>query len=352
MFLIPVGIVLVVLGVGGVEDSRESFWSRRPPPIVSVAGGAPRATDDATVRLSARSRDDDTFPNGYDAIDALEPGMVLRVRVDDFAEYAEGVAAQCVHRAKAFECGNAFPVQFDANGKALFQYQIKDDFHANAVAGGRCRADAARCTLVVHDEQRNTTAVIDTVFHDRLAKPGKIRVTPSSGLADGQTVTVAVTGYPAGAQVNAMLCAAPDATGSGRCGAPGPSAPLLVGPDGTGSSKLVVKEGPVGSQRIPCGRDAVCGISVASADVFTRAPVVAISFASPGGAVYNSNRVAIGLALALVLLGLATWFLRRTDWSPVGEAAAPEIDDAEYADLDAIIAALPPEEDTEPARSP
>ena len=35
----------------------------------------------------------------------------------------------------------------------------------------------------------------------------------------------------------------------------------------------------------------------------------------------------------------------RADWSAVGEAAAPEIDDAEYADLDAIIAALPPEED-------
>jgi Neocarzinostatin family len=351
VFLIPVGIVLLVLGVGGVEDSRDDFWSRNAPPIVSVAGKASRATDDATVRLSPRSRDDDRFPSTYDAIDALEPGMVLRVRAEDFAEYAEGIAAQCVHRANAVECGNAFPVQFDADGKAFFQYEVRDDFHANAVAGGRCHADAARCTLVVHDEQRNTTAVIDTVFHDRLPEPGKIRVTPSSGVADGQTVTVAVTGYPAGAQVNAMLCAAPDATGSGRCGAPGPTTPLLVGPDGTGTSKLVVKEGPVGSQRIPCGRDAVCGISVASADVFTRAPVVPVSFASPGGAVYDRNRVAIGLALAIVLIGLAIWFLRRTDWSPVGEVAAPEIDDADYADLDAIIAALPSEDD-EPARSP
>jgi hypothetical protein len=331
--LIPLGIVLLVLGVGGVD-----------------AGAAESAPERSILRLTPKS-DDNAFPTAYGAIDALEPGMVLRIRVSDFEEYADGVAAQCVHRAQAFECGNAFPVQFDANGNAFFQYQLRDDFHANAVAGGRCRADAARCTLVVHDEQRNTTAVIDTVFHDQLPEPGKIRVTPSSGLADGQTVTVAVTGYPAGAEVKAMLCAAPDATGSGRCGAPGPSVPLLVGPDGTGSSKLVVKEGPVGSQRIPCGRDAVCGISVASADVFTRAPVVAISFASPGGAVYHSNRVVIGLALALVLLGLAIWFLRRTDWSPVGEAAAPEIDDAEYADLDAIIAALPPEEDAEPARS-
>ena len=36
--------------------------------------------------------------------------------------------------------------------------------------------------------------------------------------------------------------------------------------------------------------------------------------------------------------------MRRTDWAPVGEVAAPEIDEAAYADLDAIIAALPPEE--------
>ncbi len=46
-----------------------------------------------------------------------------------------------------------------------------------------------------------------------------------------------------------------------------------------------------------------------------------------------------------MLLLVAIWLVRRTDWRPVGEAAAPEIDDAEYADLDSIIAALPPEED-------
>ena len=148
--LIPLGIVLLVLGVGGIDT-----------------GAARSAPEQSILRLTPKS-DDDAFPTAYDAIDALESGTVLRIRVKDFAEYTEGVAAQCVHRAKAFECGNAFPVQFDADGKAFFQYQLRDDFHANAVAGGRCRADAARCTLVVHDAQRNTTAVIDTVFHDRL----------------------------------------------------------------------------------------------------------------------------------------------------------------------------------------
>ncbi len=269
--LIPVGIVLIVLGAGVADDGRDRV---------------PSAVVQRTVQLQPRPSDDQ-FPTSYEAIGALEPGTVLRVRVFDFEPHAEAVATQCVHRRDEFECGNTFPVQFDADGEAFVQYQVRDDFHASAVAGGRCRAGAARCILVVRDELHDTTAAIDTVFDDRPPAPGRIRVTPSTGLADGQTVTVSVGGYPAGARVHASLCAAPDATGSQRCGAPGPTAPLVVGPDGTGTTTLVVREGPVGSRRIPCGRDAVCGISVASADVFTRAPVAPISFASPGGAVYD-----------------------------------------------------------------
>ena len=330
--LIPVALVLLVLGAGAAEGNRDTVSSHE------------------TVSLSPHASDD-RFPTSYDALGALEPGTVLRVRVDDFEPHAEAVAKQCVHRAQALAVRNAFPVQFDADGTAFFQYEVHDDFHANAIDGGRCHAGAARCTLVVHDAQHDTTALIDTVFHDRLPAPGTIRVTPNSGLADGQTVTVSVTGYPAGARVRAALCAAPSATGSRRCGAPGPTAPLVVGADGSGTTELVVEEGPVGAERIPCGRDAACGVSVASADVFARAPVVPISFASPGGAVYDVNRVALGLTVAILLILLAAWLLRRTDWRPVGEAATPEIDDAEYADLDAIIAALPPEDDAEPARA-
>lgn len=51
------------------------------------------------------------------------------------------------------------------------------------------------------------------------------------------------------------------------------------------------------------------------------------------------------VALLALALGLVSWLVRRTDWSPAGEAAAPEIDEAEYADLDAIVAALPAEDE-------
>lgn len=324
--LLPVALVLAVFGATDTE-------------------ARPRATHDPIVRLAPRATDEDKFPTSYDAIDTLEAGTVLRVRVVGFDSFAEGVAAQCVTRARGFDCGNAFPVQFDGDGKAFFQYQLRDDFIAQTTPSRRCRAGAARCILAVRDVANDTTAVVDTVFHDAVPPPGTIRVHPSSGIIEGQSVTVTVTGYPAGAHVSAMLCVAPDATGSQRCGAPGPSAPLIVGPDGRGTTELVIEQGPVGSQHASCGRDATCGISVASDDVFARAPVVPISFAGPVGAEYDRNRLVLGVGLALLLLGLATWLIRRTDWSPPDEAAAPEIDEAEYADLDAIVAALPPEED-------
>ena len=186
---------------------------------------------------------------------------------------------------------------------------------------------------------------IQTIFDDALPLAGRIRVTQANELPlDGSEVTVHVRNYPPGARVDAMLCAAPQAVGA-RCGAPGPVAPIIVDADGTGTTKLMIEPGPVGSDHAPCSRGDDCGVSVASDEVFARAPVVPITFAAPPGAEYDPTRLALGLGLAAVLVTIATVVIRRTDWSAVGEAAAPEIDDAEYADLDAIIAALPPEED-------
>jgi hypothetical protein len=69
--------------------------------------------------------------------------------------------------------------------------------------------------------------------------------------------------------------------------------------------------------------------------------------ASPTGtsprADYDPVRLPAGLIAAALSLGSAAVLVRRTDWSAVGEAAAPQIDDAEYADLDAIVAGLAPE---------
>jgi hypothetical protein len=172
-----------------------------------------------------------------------------------------------------------------------------------------------------------------------------VTVTPDSGIpVDGRTVIVAVTGFPPRVTADVSLCAAPASTGP-RCGAPGPTAALTVGADGTGRARLRIEPGPVGTDRVPCERGDECGVSVVARGVATRAPVTPVTFAAPPGVAYDPGRLALGLAVALLLVAIAAGLILRTDWSAVGEAAAPEIDEAEYADLDAIVAALPPEAD-------
>jgi hypothetical protein len=285
--------------------------------------------------------DDASFPKTYNAVGRLTPDTVLRVEVFGFDSFTRAVAEQCTPD----NCGNQIRVQFDEFGQAHFQYLITDSFLGSLPVPGGCRANAVPCTIVIRSLDNDARAEVQTIFVDPVPRPGSISVTPARGISiDGETVTVEVRDFPPGAKLNAMLCAAPEATGS-RCGAPGPTAPLVVGPDGTGRTQLLVAPGRVGTSRTRCSRTADCGISVASDTVFARAPVVPISFAGPPGADYDPRKLALGLGLAAGLVAIATWLIFRTDWAPVGEAAAPEIDDAEYADLDAIIAALPPEED-------
>jgi hypothetical protein len=310
--------------------------------VIALGGSAHAAAVGPEVTIE--TDDDASFPKEYDVVGRLEPNSVLRVHVVRFESFTRAVAEQCATN-EAVPCGNPIPVQFDEDGNARFQYLITDAFLGSQPAGA-CRGNAAPCTLVVRALGSQQRAEIQTIFIDPTPPAGRIGVTPSSGLSvGGATVTVEVHDYPPGVHVQAMLCAVPDSIGS-RCGEPGPSAPLVVGPDGSGRTRLVLKPGRVGSQSARCSRTDRCGISVASDAVFTRAPVVPISFAGPPGADYDPTRVALGLGVALLLVGAAIGLIRRTDWSAVGEAAAPEIDDAEYADLDAIIAALPPEEDT------
>ncbi len=351
----------LIIGVGP-EDTMDRERAARLPSSARPTGAstaALRTNTTATTQPSpggARRRvvlgpevaieadGGETFPVSYDVADGLGPATVLRMRVTGFEPFARATAKQCAE-SRAEVCGNALSVQFDADGAAEFQYLVTDDFLGALPVPGRCRADAAACTVVVGALIGNRHGQIQTVFGDTVSPAGRISVTPTVGLSlVGETVTVEVTDYPPGAELTAMLCAAPDATGA-RCGAPGPTAPLVVSRNGTGRTELAITPGPVGAERAPCFRGDDCGVSVASAEVFARAPVVPISFAAPPGATYDSTRLVIGLGFALFLLAIAAALLRRTDWSPVGEAAAPEIDDAEYADLDAIIAALPPVED-------
>jgi len=327
---------------------------------VVVATGAPRGAAAAfgadagagaavPVRLAVENDvDEGTGFTSTRLIEGLSSTAVLDVSVEGFESFASAVAEQCLVTTVS-ACANRLPVQFDGDGRARFQYLVRDDFRPGT---GGCAADAPRCVVVVRALESDHRAEVVTLFHDRLPPPGELEVDPASGLADGRSVRVAVAGLPAGAAVAVTTCVAPAVEGAARCGAPAATEHLVIGPDGTVATDLTVTSGPIGADGLRCGGEQRCAIVVIGDSVAVRAPVLPITFALPPGSDYDPARLAAGLSLAAALLAVAVVLLRRTDWSAVGEAAAPEIDDAEYADLDAIVAALPPEPEDLEVTSP
>ena len=277
------------------------------------------------------------------AVGGLESTTVLQVEVEGFDPYSVAEARQCVDDGDR-RCGNLLKVQFDENGHASFQYLVTDEFLA-VRASGRCRADDPPCSIVVAATQGSGDEQLWTFFRDPVPPRGRIEVTPSSGIDEGQAVTVTVEGFEPRTPLQAQLCALTDGNSPHRC-RPEPAASVVT--DNRGRARTTVVVGPgTGDNGIACDRSNRCGIAVASTAGFLRSNTVPLAFLKPPGAGYDTTRLAVGLSVALLLVLVAVWLIRTTDWSPVGEQAAPEIDDAEYADLDAIIAMLPPEEEDE-----
>lgn len=341
VLFLPIALFLVRVVVTGLDtptDSTPSETSASPPTTVRAPADATTvvALPDAlgpVVHLAA---------GGEHAVGGLDPDSVLQLRVSGFFEFARARVRQCVG-VDAAVCGNEIQVQFDVDGAASFQYLVVE-----AAGPGSCRLRSAPCFIVI-DQDDDARTVLRTLFHDALPPEAMVRVEPASRLKDAQTVRVSVEGLPPFATANVVLCSLPVDRAADRCGIPGVVVPITADAQGAAAADYAVKAGPVGRERVPCGRGSNCAVAVVSDSAFVRAQPVRVVFAKPAGAQYGGLRLALGLAAALLLLALGTWLVVRTDWSPVGEEAAPEIDDAEYADLDAIIAALPPEEALEPS---
>ncbi len=238
MLVLAVAGAFALVGLGGGDESDERH---RETGTAAASDSTSRATTPehpetraptlgAAVRIEADAGA--TFPVSYDVADRLAPDTVLPIHVVGFGPFAAAVAEQCAPSLSR-RCENQIAVQFDADGEAHFQYLVSDEFLEAQAIPGRCRADAAPCTIVVRTADGERRGSIQTIFVDAIPVAGRIEVTPSTGLSlDGERVTVTVHDYPPGGEVAAMLCAAPDATGS-RCGAPGPTARIAVGADGT-----------------------------------------------------------------------------------------------------------------------
>jgi len=270
-------------------------------------------------------------------VDGLGDERALRIRVTGFESFERVEAMQCVYTSTRV-CGNRIGVQTDDRGGATFFYVTTDDFAAEAREAGGCERDRNRCTIRIESTSDERVAEIDTVFNGTARPPGTITLSPSEELEEGAAVSVAVSGYPPGTSFDAVLCRTDVALVGRVCGAPGPSAKVAIGTDGTGESTITIVEGPVGTSGLSCTRRTTCGVTLQSPDTYVRAVPVSISFRGRAGPEYDRARLVLGLGTAIVLLSLAGWWMVSGEWAPPQEAAATALEEADYADLDAMVA--------------
>jgi hypothetical protein len=324
-------LAVLVLGAGGMrsgdhdEDAAPSTTvaARRPSPGTQVPPPArvQRGTPVPTIVMHAAEADR-FLP--YQPVSGLTPDRVVRVNVDGFDWHERGSVQQCVvELGRQTACGEPFPVQFDGDGRADFQFAVRGDF-----AAGACRVGQPACLLRVTGESGTRQASVQTVLVDDFT-PGDVRIEPAGPVADGQAVDVIVSGFPPGTTATAVLCAPPESYDARRCGTPAPTSTFAVDRTGAGRTTLRVAAGRLGSDAALCGPRRGCGITVVVGDGFVAAPVAPVRFSLGPGVAYDGGRVLLGVLTAMVLLGGALVIARRTDWTKPTEAATPDLDGAD-----------------------
>ncbi|MET0895995.1 MAG: neocarzinostatin apoprotein domain-containing protein [Acidimicrobiia bacterium] len=333
MFLPALLVALALMGgtatatVGEADDGGSRS--------VASASSASRAPTDVERAAGVRevvvlAPTDDEFSDVV-TVDAIDARVVLRVYAVGFEALVRGEIEQCVSTTNGVaRCGNRFPVQFDENGNARFQYLVGDHY---LDPGGRrptCEPGVTSCVLRLTDGA--TTATVHLVFGDTAVRT-RVTVTPRPDhLEPGQSVVVALTGFVPGERVRVTTCAAPATSGTRACGAPAPVAHVQVGADGTASTRLVVDDTRVGSTYRRCVRGGRCAIVVQGTATPATVPPIEVSFAAGAGASYDREQVALGFAAAFLLLVVAVFLIRRTDWRKPSEAETPEMDAAVLVD--------------------
>jgi hypothetical protein len=324
--VVLLGGAAVVVGVGvdsGDDAARDADrpTSTTTRPATTSTSAPPPASDLAVREVALRVGAEGEFAPPPAIVDRLPARAVLLVEATGFPSGSSGVIEQC----SAAGCGNAFPVLFGDTGVARVQYLVTQEFRTSFSASATCGPSDPPC--IVRVSSAGAVAMLATVFGGVAPPPRAVTIpAPAGGFDDGDGVLVSVSGFTPGERVQAMLCAAPAVSGTARCGTPGPVAPFSIDADGTGRAALVVRRGVVGSERVACGRETTCGIVVVSAGSFVPGPVVPIEFAAGPAAAYDPTRVLTGLAIAALLLALATFLVRTTDWRKPTEADTPELD--------------------------
>lgn len=324
-------LAVLLLGAGGMQSddheentapattvaTERTSQGTQSPPVARVLGGRTAPV------LVMQAADANRFLP-YQPVSGLVPDAVVRVQVDGFDWHERGSVRQCVvELGHQTACGEPFPVQFDGDGRADFQFAVRGD-----ISAGGCRVGQPTCLLRVTGESGTRQASVQTVLVDALTK-GDVRIEPAGPVADGQTVDVIVSGFPPGAAATAVLCAPPETYDARRCGPPEPASTFAIDPAGAGRTRLTVSAGRLGSEAALCGPRRECGISVVVGGGFVAAPVAPVRFSLGPGVTYDGARVVLGVLAAVVLIGIALVIARRTDWTKPTEAATPDLDDSD-----------------------
>ncbi len=116
------------------------------------------------------------------------------------------------------------------------------------------------------DKKSDTKPAADSTTTTTKAKTPKFTATaePTTGLTDGATVTVKVSGFTAGKTLGMNECAQAGTAevGAADCALDAIKT-LTVGPDGTGEGTTTVSKGPIGQNAHMCGTpDVRCFLSV------------------------------------------------------------------------------------------
>lgn len=151
-------------------------------------------------------------------------------------------------------------------------------------------------------------------------------MTASRGVEVGEDVRVTVGGVEPGARLAVVRCAPPGVPVSEHRDEPAPV--VVAGPDGRATAIVELAARPVGAAGHPCRRGSRCGLAAVGEGGLLRTPVATLAFAGGPGASYDGAREVAGLAAAALLLAMAAWLVRRTDWREPTEASTPALDAA------------------------
>ena len=258
-------------------------------PLIAALIGMPAADDDDRRPVTVRSGPVDQVID--DTVDNLEDGDVLAIVVTDGEPGARGSVRQCrLGTDGVTGCHNSYPILFDDDGIATFQYQLRDR--------GTCGADAI-CVVVASTDDE--IAMAFTVFGEEARPPPTVRLTPRGPLQPGSTVHVQASGLIPGAPAQAAFCDEACARAERA----------VAGPDGTVRFDVDVAG--------PCR----CTIVVVGGATVTR---TALTFVPAPSARYDTWRLVAGLAACVAFLLVAWRLITTTDWRPPSEAATPELE--------------------------